>query len=96
MRLVAASKRMRSRFFVLVMPEPTWKEGPKFPALESLTKFLDSLGIPWADCQPQFYEGFQKGVHLLQNLDAFHPSAEGQALMARILLQALRERIDPT
>jgi len=92
MRLIRACKKMRAKFFVLVMPELTWMESPKFPGLDKLTSFLNSLGIPWTDCQPQFYEAFQKSLHVTQTLDSFHPSAEGQALMARILLQALWER----
>jgi lysophospholipase L1-like esterase len=91
-RLAGTSKTIGAKLFVLVMPELTWKESPEFPALKTLTNYLDSLGIPWVDAQPQFHEGFKKGEHLTQNLDPFHPSAEGQALMATILTRALQER----
>lgn len=90
-RLVGASKQMRAKTFVLVMPELTWKESPQFPALARLTSILESYGVPWVDAQPQFYKAFREGVHVVQNLDPFHPSAEGQGIQARVLLEALRK-----
>ena len=91
-RLSDATKSLHAKLLVLIMPELTWREGPRFPALDQLTESLDSMDIPWVDCQPEFYAAFQKRERVTENLDPFHPNAEGQAMMARILLRALWEK----
>lgn len=91
-RLESVARGLDAPLLVLVMPELTWKETQQFPALRSLTDFLDARAIPWVDVQARFYSGFQRGEHLTQSLDPFHPSAEGQRIMAETVASELDRR----
>jgi lysophospholipase L1-like esterase len=88
-RIDAHAKKTGGRLFVLVMPELTWKESDTFPGMKRLAASLERAGIPWRDCQPNYYQAVVRGEHVTQNLDPVHPSAEGQELMAKVLLEGL-------
>jgi hypothetical protein len=82
-------KKNGAKFFVLIMPELTWKESGSFVALPKLVAILNALKIPYVDAQPAFYEGFKAARHLVQSYDPTHPSAEGQRTIAEVTVQAL-------
>lgn len=84
-------KRIGAKFMVLIMPELTWKESGSFVALPRLEKILQGYGIPYRDTQPDFYTGFQEKRHMVQKLDPFHPSAEGQRVIAENVIVKLKE-----
>ncbi|MFN0206785.1 MAG: hypothetical protein ACKVS6_10805 [Planctomycetota bacterium] len=88
-RMNELCKKHGSKYFVFVMPELTWKESARFVAIDKLEALLDSLKIPFVDAQPEFFDSFKAGRHMVQNLDPAHPSAEGQRMLAEVLVNAL-------
>ncbi|MBI3820690.1 MAG: SGNH/GDSL hydrolase family protein [Planctomycetes bacterium] len=88
-RMSELCKQNGGKYFVLAMPELTWKESETFVGMPRLAAVLEKLNIPFVDAQPAYYEAVKAGRHMVQRLDPTHPSAEGQRVIAQTTLDAL-------
>lgn len=90
LRMLDHCTRNNIKLIIFVMPELTWRDKPEFVAMPKLRELLTRMRIPYFDGQPEYYERVRRGEHMVQDYDPFHPSAQGQAMFAEIVLKALR------
>jgi lysophospholipase L1-like esterase len=83
---------------VALLPEPSWNGPGRFPPTPRLTSALDVMRLPWVDVQPDFLtprtpgQAAGRDESLWLDADPVHPSAAGHAIIARRVLETLREQ----